>query len=97
MSVRRYYPLYVPQGGNVPTNITLAQGAWVWTGRAGSVDAKTMIVLAAASWVWTGFAAGVDVKTMIALAQAAWRWTGQPLAGAAAQLVQSLLTLLGVG
>lgn len=84
-------------GGNVPTNVTLAQASWAWTGRAPSVNAKTMIALVAASVVATGFAAGIDAKTMIAMAQATWQWIGRPLAGTAASVIQSLLTFLGVG
>lgn len=84
-------------GGNVPTNITLGQASWVWTGRAPSVNAKTMIALVAASVVATGFAVAIDAKTMITLAQATWQWVGRPLAGAAAAVLQGLLTFLGVG
>lgn len=84
-------------GGNVPTNITLGQASWVWTGRAPSVNAKTMITLAAASVVATGLAAAIDAKTMITLAQGTWQWIGRPLAGTAAAIIQSLLTFLGVG
>lgn len=84
-------------GGNVPTNITLAQASWLWTGRAVGVNAKTMIALAQAVWTWTGFATAINAKTMIKLGQASWQWVGRPLAGAAGTVIQSLLTLLGLG
>lgn len=65
----------------MPTNITLAQASWVWTGRVPSVNAKTMIALAQGAWAWAGQAPAINAKTMTTLAQAAWRWTGRPATG----------------
>lgn len=87
----------VAAGGNVPTNITLAQASWVWTGQAITIDAKTMIALAQGAWTWTGRAASLNAKNMITLAQGVWRWTGIPIGGLVTGAVNYLLGLLGVG
>ena len=42
------------QAGNTPTSIMAAQAAWVWTGRAGGVNASTFVALAQATWMWVG-------------------------------------------
>lgn len=84
-------------GGNVPTNITLAQASWVWAGQAITIDAKTMITLAQGAWTWTGRAASLNAKNMITLAQGVWRWTGIPIGGLVNDLTNYLLGLLGVG
>lgn len=87
----------IAAGGNVPTNITLAQASWLWTGRALTVDAKTMITLAQGAWSWAGQAASMNIKTMTTLAQATWRWTGIPIGGLVTGAVNYLLGLMGVG
>lgn len=85
-----------PATGSTPTNITLGQASWLWTGRAPNADAKTMIALAQGTWTWTGRAASVNAQTGITLARAMWQWFGIPLQGSAVAF-QNLMLFFGIG
>lgn len=91
--------LYINEtvASGTPTNITLAQASWLWTGRVPTVNAQTGIALAQASWAWAGRAASVNAKTMITMGQAAWYWFGRPLQGAATTAYQNLMLFFGIG
>jgi len=62
---------------STPTNITLTQVPWLWTGNAPGVNQKQAITASQKSWAWAATAANVNAKTMISATQTPWVWTGR--------------------